>query len=405
MTPDDFFDFDGWTYLNCAYHGPMPRVAKEALDVAVALRANPGLMRNEYHFAFPDAYRRAVGALVGADPSTISLTDSATAGAMVVANGLDWRAGDEVVIPRGEFPSNRLPFQQLAARGVTVREVDLGDGPTPEEALVDALSRKTRVLAASWVGFSDGRRLDLAALGRACRDRGVLFVVDGSQGIGGLPFDLGRTPCDVLISAGYKWLLGPYGLGFVRVEPELAARLEIRNANWFASRGAEDFNRLADLPFDPVAGGRRFDMNEPASFFNVAAGIASARYVASVTPGAVEAHCRTLNDRIAAGLPPGFAALGLDAPLRSNILCFTGPDETATARALERLRARRIAVSARENAIRVSPHVYNTVADVDTLLACVEDAAAAGPDGPFPGPDGPGLHRAVRLLLGLPDEN
>lgn len=380
----DFFDFDGWTFLNCAYHGPMPRVAVSALEAAVELRKNPARLRGEYHFRFPDAYRRAVGVLIGADPSSVSVVDSATAGTMVLANGLDWRPGDEVVIPLGEFPSNRLPWQHLARRGVVLRQVDLGTGPDREARLIEALTPRTRVLAASWVSYVDGRCLDLGALSHACRDRNVIFAVDVSQGLGGLPFSLADTPCDVVIGVGYKWLLGPYGLGFVRVAPALAERLDVGNVNWFATEGSEDFNRLADLPWVPRRDGRRFDGNETASFFNVAAGTAALRFVADVGPAAVHAHCLALHDHLIARLPPGCTPLALDAPRRSNILCVTGPDEASTARAFRSLRSQRIAVSSREGAIRISPHMYNTVADIDRLVEGLAEGLRRGPES---GPD------------------
>jgi selenocysteine lyase/cysteine desulfurase len=399
----DFFGFGDWTFLNCAFHGPLPRVAADALDAAVALRKNPAAIRNDYHFTFPNAYRTAIASLIGADPSTVALTDSATAGTMLIVTGLDWREGDEVVIPGAEFPSNRLPFLSLASRGVTVREVDLDAAADPTAQLIGALSRETRVLAVSWVSFIDGRRLDLAALSAACRDRGVLFAVDGSQGAGGLPLDLEQIHCDLFSCAGYKWLLGPYGLGFARVHPDLMGRLRLGNINWFASEGSEHFNRLADLSLAPHDDARRFDANEPANFYNVAAGTAAARYIMSITPEAIETHCRALHDHLVNNLPPEFTPLGIDAPLRSNIVCFKGPDEEVTARVLRYVRSRQIAVSSRENAIRVSPHVYNTVADIDRLLQALTEAVTGAPEPPgtAEGEDSP--HERIRQLLGLPD--
>jgi selenocysteine lyase/cysteine desulfurase len=374
-------------------------VAEAALAAAVELRRNPSLIRNEYHFTFPDAYRRAIGALVNADPDTVSLVDSATAGTMILANGLDWRDGDEVVIPKAEFPSNRLPWQHLGRRGVTLREIDLGTGPDRETRLAEALSARTRVLQVSWVSFTDGRRLDLAPLAAACRDRNVLLAVDGSQGVGGLPFDMAAAGCDVLLGAGYKWLLGPYGLGYVVIRPGLAERLDVGNVNWFATRQSERFDRLADLPLAPRPGAMRFDMNEPANFFNVAAGTAAARYVAEVTPAAIEAHARALLDRLIAGLPAGWTPLSADAPLRSNILCFRGPDEKTTDRALAHLRARRVALSAREGALRVSPHVYNTESDVDRLLEVLAESASARDDESSVARDD--VHARLTSMLGL----
>ena len=403
----EFAGFDGWAYLNCAYHGPMPRVAEEALAAAVALRRNPAFLSDRYHFSFPDAYRRAIAGLIGCRPGEVALTDSTTRGMMLLAGGLDWREGDEVVIPRGEFPANRLPWLWLGRRhGVTVREVDLGGGAGAAERIEAAFSPRTRAVSVSWVGYSDGRRLDLGSISALCRGRGVLFAVDGSQGVGGLPIDLAGTPCDLLACSGYKWLLGPYGLGFAYVAPALAERLEPADLNWFSMEGAEDFNALAELPLRPRPGARRFDANEPANFFNVAAGTAAARWLAGIGPPAVEAHCAALHRRLIAGLPEGFTPLGGFAPdapagtLRSNILCLSGPDRETTARAFRLLRGRRVAASSRESFLRVSPHVYNTEGDIDRLLEALADAAAGiEPEGePPPEPADP--RRRIEELLG-----
>lgn len=401
----DFAGFDGWAYLNCAYHGPTPRVAEEALAAAVALRRNPAFLSDRYHFTFPDAYRRTIAGLIGCRPDDVALTDSTTRGMMLLAGGLDWRAGDEIVIPRGEFPANRLPWLWLARRGVEVRVVDLGAGAGAAGRIEAALGPRTRLVSVSWVGYADGRRLDLAPLSALCRSRGVLFAVDGSQGIGGLPFDLAATPCDLVACSGYKWLLGPYGLGFAYVEPALAARLEPAEVNWMSVEGAEDFNALAELPLRPRPGARRFDANEPANFFNVAAGTAAARWLAGIGPAAVEAHCRALHARLIAGLPEGFTPLGGFAPgaaegtLRSNILCLAGPDRETTARAFRLLRRRRVAVSSRESFLRVSPHLYNTAADIDRLLEGLADAAAGiEPEGEAPPEPADPARRLAELL-------
>jgi len=163
---------------------------------------------------------------------------------------------------------------------------------------------------------------------------------------------------------------------------------------------SENFNRLADLPLAPTPSARRFDVNETANFFNLAAATAAARDIAELTPAAFEAHCRTLLDRLAAGLPAGFEPLAVDAPLRSHILCVRGPDEAATARALAHLRARRIAVSSRESALRVSPHVYNTADDIDRPLDGLRHAVLQRDTPPDPEPDD-AVHQRLRLLLGL----
>ncbi len=374
----DFADFGGVTYLNCAFQGPMPLVAAAAAEEALELKKTPQLIRDEDYFAYPEAYRQAVADLIGCRSRDVAVADSATHGIMLLVQGLDWSPGDEVVLPRGEFPANRFPWLSLERRGVVVREVPVGPGRDGLERLEAAITPRTRVVAASWVAYSTGLRLDIGALRELCRERGALFVIDGTQGVGGLRFRLSETPCDLLACAGYKWLLGPYGLGFAYVAPQLGERLEPANVNWFAIEGARDFNRLSECELNLVPGASRFDINETANFTNIAAGVAALRYLERVGVDTVEHHVASLLRRLVAGLPPGFRDAGCDGgEPRSNILCISGPDPEATERASEALAAERVFVSRREGTIRISPHLFNSEDQIDRVLDILARSALA----------------------------
>ncbi len=366
---EDFFDFEDVAYLNCAYMGPLPRIAAQALERAGEQRKRPHLISEEMFFSVPQAYREQVAGLIGCAPIDVVIADSTTHGIMLVVNGLDWARGDEVVLLRGAFPSNHFPWRSLEAQGVVVCEIDPMSERSIAEQLDDAISERTRVVSLSWVTYSLGRRLDVAEIGRECRRRGVIFVIDGSQGIGGLPFDLNETPCDLLACSGYKWMLGPYGLGFTYVDPELGWRLKLANINWMSIDGAHDFNRLGQCELKMVPGASRFDVNETANFFNLAAGTAALRYLNEVGPAAVERHVRALQDRLIDGLPTRIhVASDLSESRRSNLLCLAGESEGDVDRAFERLRASKVIVSRREGRIRFSPHLYNTEQQIDRAL-------------------------------------
>jgi cysteine desulfurase/selenocysteine lyase len=365
----DFHDFGGVVYRNCAFHGAMPRVATRAVEEALQLKKTPHLIRDEDHFDYPDAFRSAVAELIDAEPRDIAITNSATHGVTILVAGLDWRKGDEVVLPAGEFPANLFPWRSLARQGVAVREIPIGPDHDPIERLADALTERTRVLTASWVSYSTGRRLDLDRLSACCRDAGVLLAIDASQGIGGLPFSVRETPCDLVTCAAYKWMLGPYGVGFAWVRPGLAEQLEPSSINWFSLEGARDFNRLQECTLTFVPGARRFDVHEPGNFFNMAGAAAATRYLLEVGPAEVEAHVGRLFERLVEGLPEGVTP-GLSdryAP-RSNILCLTLDSDARSAALDARLRAERIFLSRREGALRISPHLFNSEQDVDRLL-------------------------------------
>ena len=362
---NDFHDFGGATYLNCAFHGAMPRVAVAAVEEALKLKKTPHLIRDKDHFTYPDDYRQAIAEMIGAEPDDVAVTNSATQGTMILVGGLDWHEGDEVIVPQGEFPSNLFPWRSLATRGVTVREVDLSVGSTALEHIEAAMTDQTRVVSVSWVHYSSGVRLDLAAIGNLCRDRGVLFAIDGSQGIGALPFDVGETPVDLIACAGYKWLMAPYGTGFAWVAPGLSERLAVTNVNWLTLEGSDDFAHLSECELVYRPGARRFDVNESGNFFNMSGAAASARYLNGISPEAAHAHAQSLLARVIENLPPGMRSLADPDPRHcSNILCLGGSDDAT----FDRLVAADIYLSRREGALRISPHLYNTEADVDRLL-------------------------------------
>ncbi|MDX1644720.1 MAG: aminotransferase class V-fold PLP-dependent enzyme [Thermoanaerobaculia bacterium] len=369
----DFHHFEGATYLNCAFHGAMPRVATRAVEEALELKKRPHRIRDADHFDYPDAFRAAAADLIGAEPEDVAVTDSATHGVMILVAGLDWRDGDEVVLPAGEFPANLFPWRSLTERGVVVREVPLPTDEDPVERLAAVLTERTRVVATSWVGYSTGRRLDLARLGSLCHDAGALLAVDGSQGIGGIPFSLEELPCDLVTCAGYKWMLGPYGVGFAWVRPGLAERLRPANINWFSLEGARDFDRLSECELAFVPGARRFDINEPGNFLNMAGAAAATRYVGEIGPSDVRDHVLELFDVLLDGLPHAVRSLApSDERQRSNILCLGLPSEETGRELLEALRRERVFVSLREGALRISPHLYNAPDDIERLLAVLD---------------------------------
>ena len=297
------------------------------------------------------------------------MTDSATHGMMILVNGLDWREGDEIIIPQGEFPANRFPWLSLEPKGVKVHEIAMPAGEEGLEALEQSMNERTRLVAASWVRYSSGLRIDLDAVGALCRRMGVLLAVDGSQGVGGLPLDLGQTSCDLLACAGYKWLLGPYGTGFAYVAPHLQDRLEPANINWFAIRGARDFNRLSHCRLELESGARRFDVNETASFLNLLPATASLKLLRQITVPAIEDYVRGLLDYLARELPARYRVVSDQTPLhRSHLFYFSAGDEASTAAVYRRLVEEEIIVAQREGAIRVSPFLYNTRKDIDRLL-------------------------------------
>jgi selenocysteine lyase/cysteine desulfurase len=291
----------------------------------------------------------------------------------VVARGLGLVEGDEVLLARHEFPANDLPWRWLARRGVRLRvaEPDHESGAVSAERLAAEVGPRTRVVAFAHVSYLHGGRLDPGPVVEAARKVGAVTVVDGSQAAGALPLDFGGSGIDVYAASAYKFLLGPYGTGVGLFAPAVLDRIAVGDVNWWAVRGAEDFNQLpSSVELHP--GARRYDAHETASFNNLLPLAASLRLLLEVTPAAVQAHARALGDRLLAGLPAGFEpASPTDERARSHLVCVRARTPALTREAHERLRSAKVVTSLRGDRIRVSPHLYNAEADVDRLLAAL----------------------------------
>jgi cysteine desulfurase/selenocysteine lyase len=366
----DFFEFAPTVYLNCAFHGPFPRTTAERIREATDLKCNPVRMESHLFFDITERVRKKLANLVGAHPSEIALTNSATQGIGLVANGMKWKAGDEVVIASCNFPSNIFTWLNLRRLGVQVHVVKPVDGYLRLEDVAAALTPRTRVLALDWVSYTTGVRVDLQALGELAHQRGSLFLVDGTQGVGAMELNVHALPLDVLAVAAYKWLLGPYSTGFVYLSAEVQSQLELQTVNWLAVDGSRDFDSLPIEEFTLPKTAKVFDVPDTANFLNLYALEASLEYVERAGVKRVHEHCARLLERLAEGaLRQGFKLSAAAAPERgSTILCFQADSSHATEKVFKKLAAHNIAVSLRHGMIRVSPYLYNNKPDIDRLL-------------------------------------
>lgn len=323
--------------------------------------------------------RERLARLIGAaDATDVALVKNTSEALSIVAYGLEWAAGDEVVLARQEFPSNRIVWESLsAAYGVCVREVDLALGEDPEAALLAALTERTRVLAVSAVQYADGLRMDLARLGEACRSLGVVFCVDAIQALGAVPFDAHAVQADVVAADGHKWMLGPEGLGVLWCRPELRERLRLRQFGWHMVANAGDF---AATDWSPAPDARRFEPGSP-NLLGVHALEAS---LSLIEETGIETVARALEQRVER-LARALGALGAEivTPLeprrRAGILTFRVPanDGAALYRTLTRAG---VLCARRAGGIRFSPHFHTPWEHIEEALAQVGHwLAAPGP--------------------------
>src|SRR6185312_13384515 len=210
----DFPVTEKWAYLNHASIGPFSRRTTAAVDSVVHGFSSPEEMDSAGREAASGLARENVASLVGGDPDRVAFVASLADAISLATAGIDWKDGDNILLPREEFPSNVYPVLNLKRRGVDVRFVDKGeDGFTSIDRIEAAIDGRTRALVISHVEFMTGFRNDLQAIGKLCQARDVLSIVDGTQSIGPLPIDADANGIDFVAAHTYKWLMAGFGLG------------------------------------------------------------------------------------------------------------------------------------------------------------------------------------------------
>lgn len=369
---EQFPSREGMLYLNHAAISPWPRVTRDAVAAFARENLERGPMQGTQWLAREaDLRRRAAGLLNAASGDDIALLQNTSAGICMVANGISWRSGDNIVTPRNEFITNQLPWDALEAQGVEVRRVAVRTTEDPETALLAAMDERTRVLTVSAVAWVDGFRLDLQRLGEACKDHSCLYFVDAIQQFGALPIDVTAAGIDVLAAGSHKWQMGPEGIALFYCSEPWRERLRLSQRGW----------RMLDQPYrleypdrEPSATARRFEAGTPNTL-GQAALHASLGLLQEIGQDRVEQRILENTDYLLRNLQtmPGIEIIS-DTRLkrRSGIVNFKPRDgDIATLR--RELGKCSIYGAARGNGFRVSPHYYQGPAQLKALLEALHE--------------------------------
>ncbi|ARB46226.1 aminotransferase class V-fold PLP-dependent enzyme [Alloalcanivorax xenomutans] len=353
-------------YLNHAPVAPWPKRTRDAVvrfaeqNITVGARDYPRWLDTE------QTLRGRLAALIGGVPhEDIALLKNTSEGLSVIAQGLSWRDGDQVLISDQEFPSNRIPWQALAEQGVEVIQVPV-DGDNAEQRVIDALGPRVRLVSLSSVQYASGIRLDLAPIGAACRERGVLFCVDAIQSLGAHVFDAESINADFVVADGHKWMLGPEGLALFYARPEARDRLRLRQFGWHMVAASGDYDRQDWRPADDA---RRFECGSP-NLLCAHALNASLSLLEEVGMAAVE---QRLTDTVTV-LIGELKARGAElltpeaARRRAGIVTFRLPGEEPQS-TFERLRQGGVVCAQRGGGVRFSPHFHTDQSVIDRALA------------------------------------
>ncbi len=361
-------------YLNCAYMSPLSVAVETAGMTGVARKRVPSRIATSDFFTEADRARALFARLVNApDPSRVAIIPAASYGLAIAARNLPADDGQNIVVTHEQFPANVHAWRRLSRdRGVEIRVVAppdevAGRGRGWNERLLDAIDTSTAVVALGHVHWTDGTKFELEAIGRRAREVGAALVVDGTQSVGAMPFDVQAIQPDALVCATYKWLMGPYSMGFAYLGPRFDAG-EPLEETWIGRAGSENFKDLVNYRDDYQPGAVRYDVGERTNFALMPMAIAALEQVLDWQPARVQEYCAALT----ADLFDRVRALGytVEAPefRGAHLFGLRAPAGTDISAVGERLRERKVLVSLRGSALRVSPHVYNDARDIEALI-------------------------------------
>ncbi|MGR8930193.1 MAG: aminotransferase class V-fold PLP-dependent enzyme [Gammaproteobacteria bacterium] len=359
---------DELIYLNHAAVAPWPKRTGDAVigfaeqNCRFGSHFYPDWLRKETEL------RRQLQALINA-PSVddIALVKNTSEALSFVAYGLPWQAGDNIVTSNEEFPSNRLPWQSLAGRGVEFRQADLAGADDPEQALFALVDDHTRLLTISSIQFGSGLRQDLRRIGAFCKQHDILFCIDAIQSIGAVEFDVQAYQADFVMADGHKWMFGPEGLGLFYSTPEARDRLKLTQYGWHMMK---DTHNYENKPWEVHPGARRFECGSP-NMLGIHALSASLSLLLETGMAEIERLVIERSDYLKQAIQanPQLTLLSkAETPLKSGIVVFK--HRIAENEALyKQLQENGVVCAMRGGGIRFSPHFYNSLEELDRAVA------------------------------------
>jgi cysteine desulfurase/selenocysteine lyase len=357
-------------YFDHAAVAPLPGPTRKAIENWLAEAAEKGDTVWQSWAARIDQVRATAARLINAQPSENALVPNTTSGVSLVAEGFPWQAGDNVVTLANEFPSNQYPWMNLAARGVEVRRVNVEGGIVDLDRVEAACDERTRIVSVSWVGYATGWRIDVREVAELAHRRGALFFLDAIQGLGVFPLDVEAAGVDFLAADGHKWLLGPEGAGVLYVRQAHLSLLRPLMVGWNSVAQGSDYTRI-ELNIRPEAARYEGGSQNMIGFHGLGASLDLLESLGlGPQQSPIAEHVLAITDYACDRLQSVGATLlsPREGDHRSGIVTFhlPGQDPNFIRRRLE---AAGIIVRCRAGGVRISPHGYATLEEVDRLIA------------------------------------
>jgi selenocysteine lyase/cysteine desulfurase len=363
------------TYLNCAYMAPLLKVSEKAGIRGVRIKRDPTKVSPSSFFDGVQELKSAFAKTIHCiNPSRIAIVPSVSYGMATVARNVLLRKGEKILVAAEQFPSNYYAWKRKCdENGAILSIVSPPDtltnrGRIWNERLLDAISPGTKVVALGHVHWADGTKFDLAAIRRKATEVGALLVIDGTQSVGALPFDVNVFKPDALFVAGYKWLLGPYSIGMAYFGEAFDGGIPLEE-NWINRKDSEDFTKLINYTDEYKEGAMRFSVGEQSNFILVPMMLKALEQINKWGPANIQEYCQSITANAIQRLRENKVWVEDDEFRGSHLFGVRFRDERDLEKVKAALLKRNIYVSVRGNSIRVSPNIYNTEADLMKLVS------------------------------------
>ncbi|MCV9388366.1 aminotransferase class V-fold PLP-dependent enzyme [Reichenbachiella ulvae] len=361
-----------YAYLNCAYMAPLLKKAEKAGRKGIAKKRQPNLISPDDFFHDLDTIKLLYSQLINAEKERITMIPSVSYGMAQVVHNLDLLKDENIVVCGDQFPSNVYPWMTACKNAdaelkiIEVPDTTENRGKQWNEKILEAIDQKTKVIALGHTHWADGTLFDLMAIRKRCDEVDALLIIDGTQSIGALPFDVQEIKPDALVVAAYKWLLGPYSIG-IAYYGEKFDQAEPIEQNWINRRDSEDFTGLVNYKDDYQPGADRFGVGEKSNFILNPILIESLKQVIRWQPAEIQTYCSELMAPAIEEIQSMGYYIEKDEDRSAHLFGILIPKEKQAAIATA-LKVNKVSVSMRGSFMRVSPHVYNDERDVNKLL-------------------------------------
>lgn len=355
-------------YFNTAYFGPSPASARMALEKALKRELDPSFCLYEEWMGIPDRIREKLANLLGVPADNIFHSTSTSEVINTVVNGYPFSKGDVVCAIDKDYPSNILPWM-LGEKyyDFTFKSLELSDVMPSADWLAEKLPKNCRIFNVSHVTFDTGKKVDILSIGKLCKERDILFVVDATQSFGGMPISTEELKyIDVLAVSSYKWMLGPYGHAFAYIADDSLNKIVHKSANWINSPNSKDLGNLLNYTTETNPKARKFDRGQAANLLPNSCLETSIDFLSKLGLENIKNHNDSVRDYFLQNYPQKKYNLITPKDHMGNIICLSGTNDPASFQ--ESLQAKGIDVSVREGNVRISFHLFNSKEQVDKLI-------------------------------------